>query len=310
MNGKDYKNPFTFYFLIIILISVSFALINSNTCAYESVQKDEWIYQDSTIGVYYNHDNDDIDYDLKTGLEGGHTITISVEEDSEKWAYVKMKIDVNEFSELELDYYELLFKIRKENNDAILISEGHPYQGERLGFFPFYVFSHEDMYEKTYHYILGGETEPVCFVNNYNSIYFDRENMSQMQVRFGSVYVLQSVRENKLYEHKLLMNQTFEIGYHLDVTMKQHEGDVYIIHSEARFPAEFFFREDNLEGRALVEVWASYSWDQRETIEFLNSIQMEEPGNDNSTVVSVALLGILIALSAGAGYVAYKKKGG
>lgn len=275
--------------------------------------QNEWRYESTGISVYYYHKDEDIDY-IISGDKGGNLLSVTIIEETAEWANVKLRIEFNEYTldSISFDYHELLFQVRKDNNDATLIEEGHPMEDTRIGFFPFFGFVDHDLFGNRYHYFLGGESEPVDYVHGSSINAFCFEEITDMSYPIYSLYRLRNNQETSKVVQMEWVGGIHNLSSSVTLSMmaKQYQGRLYPIYAYADFPANFFIKEPD--DVAMISISAEYSAQQVNTIEFLQSLpDMDDPYNEGGFSRFVAfLIGASAVVAVASGYLAYKKKAG
>ncbi len=310
------KTPFISLFIIILLISFSINFVSIPGSCSDTLENPNgegvWEFRETSISILYHNEKEDIDYILKNGSIAGNTLTTTVVKETEETVTVNLKIELNDYARkvVDIDYDELLFEIDKEDNDATLIEDGHPKEGKRIGFFPFFGFAEEPVYDNTYNYVLGGESEPVRFISNSGINIID-PNAPDKEHRYTieSVYGIKTEPEEKNLEFPKYTDDIFELGSYLDINFKQYQGRLYPFSVSACLPAEILMDEPDDE--AYISLGPDFSPEQEDVIEYLQSLPpMEDPHDSNDLGQIVIFVGIPGAVAAFGGYFAYKKKKG
>ena len=310
----------SFFIFIIIIFTIGFGSISvSSSDKLENPNGEgNWEFEDTSINTVYHNENGDADYIIYNSSISGNTISTTVIEETESTVTVNLNIELTDYAHsrkdiADIDYNELLFEIDKEDNDATLIEEGHPMEGTRIGFFPFFGFAEEPVYDNTYDYILGGESEPVRFVDHIGIEVVDSNQSKQSDhYTIESVYKIEIHAEDKVLEYadpSYVDEDIFELGEHLDIRLKQYQGRLYPFSVSVRLPAEILIEEP--EDEAFVSLWPGFSSEQKEVIEFIQALPpMEDPHDLDYLRQILLFFGVPGAIATYGGYMAYKKKEG
>ncbi len=317
------KPLFISLFFTFLLISSSTGLVLMSGSCNDDLENPNgegvWEFRDASISILHSSNKSGVDYERRKSTVSGNTLSTTVVQETEDTVTVNLSIELTDDTQthinIDIDYNELQFEIDKKDNDATLVEEGHPWEGKRIGFFPFFGFAEEEVYDNTYPYFMGGESEPVSFL--------DHKGVSVTQVKEGgeideqhytveSIYKLTNkIEEDLTYQYlKEAGNKTREIGSCLSVSFKQYRGRLYPFSAGATFPSELFV-EDPADDEALISIGGGLSYEQQDVIEYIQELPpMENPHEGNDLAKMALFLGVPGAIAIVCGYVAYKKKEG
>ncbi len=315
MIGKN-KKLFLFISLFIIIISmISIGPISASES--EDMEnpygEDEWKFKDVGLNIDYEHEDDKIDIYSKNFTASGNTLSIQIINETQDSVNVLFQLELENHTKeaRNIDYTELVFRIDKNNNDATLVENDHPEEGSRFGFFPFWGFYEDDIYESdtSFNYPLGGHFDSIRKAEKSWISYLDLETMENVKRDVGASYSLRNEGEDKIRKDTLIEDrETTTMNRFLRVNVKQHEGRLYPTGGSIYTPPEFFIENPTDEEMVFFDL--DYSYEQKDAMRYLETLPpFEEEGNDEGLIPKeIMLLMIFLVFIAFVGYTAYMKK--
>ncbi|MFP4051402.1 MAG: hypothetical protein ACLFVB_06640 [Thermoplasmata archaeon] len=316
MINEKLKLKIISFFLLLLILFISISSITCNATEEELNRYGNDIWKENVNIVIVSQIEGESEY--KYSHTHFSDLTFILKNSDVNWLNLTIKIDeiyTNDLDakEIDLEYRNISFKIRKEDNVAFVNMENHPLDGHKIGFFPFFGYCKNNNYEARIEY-MGRMSEKVTYQTH--NIYYHEKEDSSVKKSIGDVI------EYKVKEDPITIKEipkfnisSPRLSNFFKGLYKVYKNRYYPIEVSCYLPYTLFFTTDNGKSEYILLTSSLHPTYYNDTnYQYIKDIDIDHlHGADNINneylnYYPVLMVAITISIASTAGYLAYKKK--